>query len=132
MVTLGCLSVSLVRTWMNYLLRCCIWLAVSCFVVAGTEGAEITLAKSPSGRPLSGITIEGEIVAGDYHKFRALVLSTKGANPVWLASPGGNFSEALRMGRLIRALSLEVWAPMSQNIQLVRLSSAQNNACASA
>ena len=60
---------------------------------------------------MRGITIEGEIVAGDYARFLALVLSTKGANSVWLASPGGNFSEALLIGRLIRALSLEVWAP---------------------
>ena len=61
-----------------------------------------------------------------------LVLSTKGANSVWLASPGGNFSEALLIGRLIRALSLDVWAPLFAEQPLVRLSDAKNNTCASA
>ncbi len=116
---------------MNHLRRGCVLLGFFIFIAGHAHAADIRLATNSTGRPLAGITIEGEIVEGDYQRFRALVLSTKGANTVWLASLGGNFSEALRIGRLVRALSLAVWAPMFHNRPLVALTDNRNNTCAS-
>ena len=49
-----------------------------------------------------------------------------------LASQGGNLLEALRIGRLIRQLALEVRAPVDRARPLVYLQNADNNTCASA
>ena len=86
----------------------------------------------PAERRCRGVTIEGRIAPGDFVKFAALVLATPGANVVWLASSGGNLSEALRIGRLIRQLALEVRAPVDRAHPLVHLQDADNNTCASA
>ena len=96
------------------------------------NAADIRLAQSTSGAPLRGVTIEGRIAPGDFVKFAALVIGTPGANVVWLASSGGNLSEALRIGRLIRQLALEVRAPVDRAQPLVYLQDADNNTCASA
>jgi hypothetical protein len=101
-------------------------------LAAPAGAAEVRLAQSTSGAPLPGVTVEGRIAPGDFVKFAALVLATPDANVVWLASPGGNLSEALRIGRLIRQLALEVRAPVDRGRPLVRLRDADNNTCASA
>jgi len=61
------------------------------------------------------LVLEGKIVSGDYDKFRSF-LGTKSnfdkiSSGVFLASPGGNVMEAMRIGRLIRALQLSTDAP---------------------
>jgi hypothetical protein len=61
------------------------------------------------------LVLEGKIVAGDYDKLRNF-LGTKSNfekinSGVFLASPGGNVAEAMRIGRLIRALNLSIEAP---------------------
>jgi hypothetical protein len=101
------------------------------FLVADVEAADIRLARSPSGATLPGITIEGSIAPGDYQKLVGLALSSKGAHTVWLASPGGNLSEALRMGRFIRSLGFVVAAPFNKNEPLVALKNRANNTCSS-
>jgi hypothetical protein len=50
---------------------------------------------------------------------------------VWLASPGGNLAEALRMGRFIRSLGFAVSAPFSKDEPLVTLKNRANNTCSS-
>ena len=104
---------------------------VGLFLVADLEAAEIRLAQSLSGAPLPGITIEGAIAPGDYQKLVDVALSSREAHTVWLASPGGNLSEALRMGRLIRSLGLAVWAPFSKAEPLVTLKNPAHNTCSS-
>jgi hypothetical protein len=96
------------------------------------RAADVRLAQSLNGEPLNGITIEGPIAPGDFVKFASLVLASQDANVVWLASSGGNLSEALRIGRLIRQLALEVRAPVDRARPLVYLRDAENNTCASA
>lgn len=61
------------------------------------------------------LILEGKIVAGDYDTLRNF-LATKStfdkiSGGVFLASPGGNLAEAMRIGRLIRALRLSTDAP---------------------
>jgi hypothetical protein len=101
------------------------------FVAADLEAADIRLARSLSGEPLPGITVEGRIAPGDYQKFVDLALSSSGAHTVWLASPGGNLAEALRMGRLIRSLGFVVRVPFSKAEPLVTLKNPANNTCSS-
>lgn len=61
------------------------------------------------------LVLEGTIVLGDFDKFRNF-LGTKSnfdkiSGGVFLASPGGNIAEAMKIGRLIRALRLSTDAP---------------------
>ena len=101
-------------------------------LAAAVSAADIRPAQSIAGSPLPGVTIEGGIAPGDFVRFASLVLDAKGTSVVWLASPGGNLSEALRMGGLIRQLALEVRAPVDRSLPLVRLRDPENNTCASA
>lgn len=61
------------------------------------------------------LILEGKIVAGDYKKVRDFVGEKtnfeKITGGVFLASPGGNVTESLKIGRLIRALRLSTDAP---------------------
>jgi hypothetical protein len=106
-------------------------IVVGLFLVSDLEAADIRPARSLSGAPLPGITIEGSIAPGDYQKLVDVALSSTGAHTVWLASRGGNLSEALRMGRLIRSLGFAVWVPFSKAEPLVTLKDPANNTCSS-
>jgi len=61
------------------------------------------------------LILEGKIVAGDYNTVRKFlsVKSTfdKISGGVFLASPGGNLQEAVKIGSLIRSLGLSTTAP---------------------
>lgn len=101
-------------------------------LATAVTAADIRPAQSIDGSPLPGVTIEGTIAAGDFAKLAPLVLEAKGKSVVWLASPGGNLSEALRMGALIRQLALEVRVPDDRSRPVIRLRDPENNTCASA
>jgi hypothetical protein len=65
-----------------------------------------------NGKTCTEIYIEGEIVAGDYQRFRDLLhFAEPFAHRVTLNSLGGNVAEALAIGRLIRDRLLETEAP---------------------
>lgn len=65
------------------------------------EGQETSDKKTPY------IVIEGEIVAGDYDRFIKIVRELGGsAQTVLLRTPGGDFLEAMKIGRAMRALKL--------------------------
>jgi hypothetical protein len=104
---------------------------VGLFSAAGLEAADIRPARSLSGAPLPGITIEGAIAPGDYQKLVDVAAASRETHTVWLASPGGNLKEALRMGGLIRRLGLAVWVPFSKAEPLVTLKDPANNTCSS-
>lgn len=61
------------------------------------------------------LILEGKTVVGDYDKLRNFLGTQsnfeKISNGVFLASPGGNIAEAMRIGHLIRALRLSTDAP---------------------
>ena len=78
--------------------------------------------------------IEGEIKKGDFEKFTNAFIDNPGRNStVYLYSPGGDFSEALKIGRLVHALKLTTWAPqsMEKRIPLNEVSDPSNRVCAS-
>jgi hypothetical protein len=104
---------------------------VGLFPVAGLEAADIRPTRSLSGAPLPGITIEGRIAPGDYQKLADVAAANHEAHTLWLASPGGNLREALRMGQLIRGLGFAVHVPFSKAEPLVALKDPANNTCSS-
>jgi len=61
------------------------------------------------------LILEGKIVKGDYDKLRNFLSSKsnfeKISGGVFLASPGGSITEAMKIGRLVRALRLSTDAP---------------------
>jgi hypothetical protein len=56
----------------------------------------------------------GDITVGDYDRFVS-AMRIRGAKPfsLTLRSGGGNVLEAMKIGRLVRELSISVWAPTS-------------------
>lgn len=95
------------------------------------RAAKIEFAMDRNGRFLSGILIEGAIEKGDFMKFASLALTSSEIGRVYLASPGGDLQESLKIGRLIRSLYLETWAPLTAESSLLKLSEKTNNMCAS-
>lgn len=96
--------------------------------------ADIRPAKTSRGKALAGIMIEGEIEKGDYVKFTNAFIDNPGRNgSVYLYSPGGDFSEALKIGRLIHTLKLTTWAPLSieKELPLNEVRDPSNRVCAS-
>lgn len=100
------------------------------------RAAEISLPETGNlKRPLNGILIEGPIVKGDFKRFQYLAFSSAGTGGVWLASPGGDLAEAIKIGQLVRRLKMDVWAPeanMKIWNSMIHISDQRNNVCASA
>lgn len=96
-----------------------------------STAATISLAESKNGNFLDGVLIEGVVEKGDSLKFAALALSGPGVRAVYLASPGGDLAESMKIGRLVRALYLEAWAPFATESSLLKLGDKKNNTCAS-
>ena len=72
------------------------------------EAAELRM--DPSGGAVARAIFEGEIEAGDFEKFRNF-LDRNNIVELYLASPGGNVGEALRIGLLTRLLNLSTIVP---------------------
>ncbi|MFI8690761.1 hypothetical protein ACIGHJ_07980 [Stutzerimonas kunmingensis] len=110
-------------------------LLVSLTCLSMARAAEISSPESGgSRRPLSGILIEGPIVKGDFEKFEYLALGSD-RDPVWLASPGGDLFEAMRIGALVRRMKLSVQAPDANQKAwsvMIHVNDPRNNVCASA
>ena len=67
-----------------------------------------------------GLVLEGKIETGDYDKLRSIYgeirtnqfyIGAPGSNWFYLASPGGDLAEAMKIGRLVRALKLQTVVP---------------------
>src|SRR5258708_39498655 len=61
------------------------------------------------------LILEGDMVPGDFDKFRAFLGNKsnfdKISSGIFLASAGGSITQAIKIGRLIRALQLNADAP---------------------
>jgi len=69
---------------------------------------------TPSGVGIGSLYMVGSIIDGDYDRFVSAI-KKRGAKPfiLYVRSGGGNVSEAMKIGRLVRQLSLTVYAPLS-------------------
>ena len=91
---------------LNYFLRC---LAPTVMLSFANQvaAADIYPDIKNFGSEYSQIVIEGEIIKGDYQKFVQLLEEGQGRfDGVILMSPGGNFDEAVKIGRVLRELQL--------------------------
>lgn len=94
------------------------WLTV---LVAPAGGAEIRDARPEELLTVSGnVILEGKIETGDYEKLLTVFddwcgMDFRGkpgcASGIYLASPGGDLIEAMKIGRLVRTLRLETYVP---------------------
>jgi len=74
--------------------------------------AGISAYLSEPGGGLRSLVIEGEIMKGDYERFIKEIRQHNGTiSNVYIYSPGGNFSEAIKIGRAIRKLELTTVVP---------------------
>jgi hypothetical protein len=71
--------------------------------------AEIRI--DPSLAAGQGAVLEGKLEAGDFDKVRNFILDGAGAHEIYLASPGGNLAEAMKIGLLVRLLKLSTVVP---------------------
>jgi hypothetical protein len=86
---------------------------VSCCVLTAPVRAAEIRPNISSGGTYRSIIIEGPIEAGDFDIFIKIVRENQGkVSGVWLFSPGGDFDEAIKIGRALRALELSSQAPM--------------------
>jgi hypothetical protein len=68
--------------------------------IIGARAAEMELNQQ---RQAVGIYINGEIIAGDFNKFKPLAAKLPANSFVLLDSPGGLIVEALQIGEMVRA-----------------------------
>jgi hypothetical protein len=80
---------------MNRLLRST-GIFIACALCSGTVSAA-EIRTDPSYGGAGGVVLEGMIEAGDFEKFRDFILNTGNAVEVYLASPGGDLSEAMKI-----------------------------------
>ena len=81
--------------------------------------------------------VEGDIVPGDTLKLLAIYekYSSAAVSTVYLRSKGGDVDEAMKMGRLIRALRLKTEVPLRYDnriLSVVPAAEKENAVCASA
>jgi hypothetical protein len=91
-------------------------LLISCLfgVQTNLSAAIIKALPSAGGYDKLDIVIEGEIVKGDYEKFVNLVKQIEGyVDEVDIFTPGGDFFEAIKIGKAMRRLRMRVQAPLS-------------------
>ncbi len=92
------------------------WLLIVAFICSlftYAEAATITRGpKDNDDKEIRGVLIEGEIEKGDFDKLYNLL---KDEGPSWsaiyIASPGGDVAEAIKIGILVRKLLLSVHVP---------------------
>ena len=79
-------------------------------ILPGTAApAEFRQVTSATDRQL---VIEGDIKPGDFQKFLDAIKQNQGqTSTVWIFSPGGDFEEAMKIGRAMRALELASMVP---------------------
>jgi hypothetical protein len=65
----------------------------------------------PSFGGTAGLILEGEIKPGDFDAFKRRVLGNDAVTDIYLASPGGNVGEAMKIGDLVRRLNISTVIP---------------------
>jgi hypothetical protein len=83
---------------------------VACVLGSATLGAA-EIRVDPSREGAAGAVLEGKIVAGDFDKLVSFILNGHRAVQIYLASPGGNLAEAMKIGRLVRTLKMSTVVP---------------------
>jgi hypothetical protein len=93
------------KCWCRPIVTCATYLLVS----LSAQSAEIRV--DPSRLEGGGAIFEGRIEVGDFDRLKKFILDGPGAVEIYLASPGGDLAEAIRIGQLVRFLKLSTVAP---------------------
>jgi hypothetical protein len=89
------------------MLYCWFSLALTSIILVQAQAAEMRVNISASGNYRS-LDIEGIIESGDYERFLRVVKENQAQlASIRLYSPGGDFLEAIKIGRALRALELK-------------------------
>jgi hypothetical protein len=99
------------RAMMHDLLNMVAAPIVTAFAIFAASALPLEAAEIKTVR--GAVIIKGNIEVGDYQKLRKLVETDEDyfIHSIILFSPGGNVAEAIKIGRLIRALNLETSIP---------------------
>lgn len=84
---------------------------LACVLWSGTVSAAEIRADPASHGVATGAVLEGVIQAGDFEKFQKFILNGANAFQIYLASPGGDLAEAMKIGLLVRLLKLSTVVP---------------------
>jgi hypothetical protein len=84
---------------------------IAALAICTATAMPIDAAEIKAGTFSNLVIMEGNIETGDYEKLRRFIEEHVYTNSLYLASPGGNVAEAIRIGRLVRALYLETEIP---------------------
>jgi hypothetical protein len=100
------------RCWIFRILAAT-WLAI---LVAPVSGAEVRRSSAEALLHLNfaEVLFEGKIKKGDYDKLLGLIgkdCEDRCPSSIFLASPGGDVIEAMKIGRLVRKLRFETYIP---------------------
>jgi hypothetical protein len=77
-----------------------------------TNAASLHAADISRGLGLGEVVLEGTIEPGDFDKLQSLI-EENGVRTIYLASPGGNVEEAMKIGRLVRTSKLQTTVPIN-------------------
>jgi hypothetical protein len=87
---------------------------VAVFALCGLGSATLDAAEiriDPSRGEAAAAVLEGKIVAGDFDNLLKFIASGHRPVQIYLASPGGNLVEAIKIGLLVRTLKLSTVVP---------------------
>ncbi len=84
---------------------------IACVLWSATVSAAEIRTDPASHGAAAGAVLEGLIQAGDFEKFKNFILNGGNAFQIYLASPGGDLAEAVKIGLLVRLLKLSTVVP---------------------
>ena len=84
---------------------------LACVLWSGTVSAAEIRTDPASYGGAAGAVLEGAIRAGDFDRFKNFILERGNAFQIYLASPGGDLAEAMKIGLLVRLLKLSTVVP---------------------
>ena len=84
---------------------------LACVLCSGTVSAAEIRTDPASHGVAVGAVLEGAIQAGDFEKFKNFILNDGNVFQIYLASPGGDLAEAMKIGLLVRVLNLSTVVP---------------------
>ena len=98
------------------------WLALAVFgtpfvcMLSPAKAADMRLGGLGNGS-YRQLIIEGKIEQGDFRSFLKLIEENRGTiGNIYVFSPGGDFREAMKIGRAMRALELSSMVPMKNSL----------------
>jgi hypothetical protein len=84
------------------------------FVFSAPPAAAAELRGDPANASGATVVFEGAIERGDFERLKNFIVDSGQVREIYLASPGGNLAEAVKIGLLVRYLRLATVVPSKQ------------------